>query len=285
MKKVSLFLAAIAIVCTFSACQKEGVYHPGKKIIKIYEQPGGQSKELTEKWTWDGKNLSKISNGTNSYYRKFTYEKDRIKKITWHDGESFVFSYDGNFIKKMEYLGAAGELFSRYNFKYTKDKITTLTIEDYDDDAKNKKDKAATLRLFLPIQTVEYIVNRAQSASSTKGETHITTIEYQWDGDNVKQETLTRIEENYSFTRETTYTYDKKKNPFYNFFEQSVTSKNNTMSSETFVTEISGTTTTSGTYTYEYDITYDGNWPTEILEMYRSGSYTKRYTTYYVYED
>jgi hypothetical protein len=287
MKKSLLILAAIAIVCAFSACDKEGVYHPKKKIVKIYEQQGGQSKELTERWTWDGRNLSKISNGTDSYYRKFTYDKNRIKKITWSDGEFFVFSFDGNFIKKVEYHGAAGELYATYNFTHTKKKVTTLTIEEYDYDitAKNKKDMAATLRLFLPEQTAEDIVTKKRPASLAKGETTTTIYEYEWDGDNIQTMTVSEISENYSYTREVTYTYDKKTNPYYNFFESYATSKNNVTLAEGVYVETNTGNTVSYTYTYEYDITYDGNWPTEILSMYRNGSYTSLYTTYYVYED
>jgi hypothetical protein len=288
MKKTLLFLAAIAIVCVFSSCEKEGVYHPKKKISKVYGQPGGSPKELIEKWTWEGKNLVKIANATNTFYRTFKYEKDRISKITWNDGEYLSFIFDGKYIKKVEYHAAAGELYETYSFKHTKDKITTITREMYEGDYLSKKDVAATLRLFLPVQTVEPVLNKKRPALAK--EPYMITIELQWDGDNVKTSTEVLYDRrSYRCTQEVTYKYDKNINPYYYFVENFSSSKNNVISEEGLVTETESymgeTYTDSDTYTYEYDIIYDGKWPTEILEMYRNGSSTSRYTTYYTYED
>ncbi len=36
---------------------------------------------------------------------------------------------------------------------------------------------------------------------------------------------------------------------------------------------------------YEYSYSYGGNFPKEVTEVYREGSYTSTYITYYEYED
>jgi hypothetical protein len=298
MKKTLLILAAIAIACSFSACEKEGVYHPQKKISKIYLQGDG-AKQLYEKWTWEGKNLVKISNATDQYYRKFTYEKDRIKKILWQDASYLSFTYDGKLIKRVDAYDEDGALYVSFNFKHTKNKITSVTFEEdgYYYKKSSRNDLASTLRLFLPLpeQAVEQMTKRYERpASLTKGEGAVViTYEYVWDGNNIKTMTESQVSDGYRASSEITYQYDKNKNPFYYCFDFSdyeweplfATSQNNITLAEAVVQASYEGDSYSGTYSIEYDITYDGKWPVEVLTMIRDGGSTSRYTTYYTYEN
>ncbi|MDR1346448.1 MAG: hypothetical protein LBK03_07075 [Bacteroidales bacterium] len=292
MKKTLFLLAAIAIACSFSACEKEGVYHPKKKISKIYLQGDG-AKQLYEKWTWEGKNLIKISDATDQYYRKFTYEKDRIKKILWNDASYISFSYDGKFIKRVDYYDEDGALEETYNFTHTKSKITSVTVEYNDGKKSSRPDLASTLRLFLPLpeQAVEQMTKRQERpASSAKGG-FATTYEYVWDGDNIKTVTLSQVGNEYYYSEEYTFQYDKNRNPFYYCFDPEeagptfATSKNNVILTEAVYSASYEGNSYSGTGTVEFDIVYDGKWPVEVLTMIREGGSTERYTTYYTYED
>ena len=285
MKRTIIILAVIAIACTCSSCQKEreGVYHPKKKIVEIYEQsdPYGYAyngiKRLTEKWTWNGKNLSKITSADESVYCLFKYEKNRISKIEGNDGfygayspYTLSFTYEGDFIKKIECHDKRG-LYAVFDFKHTQNKITTMTITINDN--LSFKNTVAAFRLFLPVQTVKSILNEEQSASLSKGETRTSVFEFEWDGDNIKTETLSYEREHYSSTSKTTYQYDDKINPFYNSTRGFVHSKNNVISAKTDMRTI------------EYKITYDGQFPVEISEnlIIENNSYPIN-IYYYVYK-
>ena len=295
MKRYIIILAAIAIACACSSCQKEkereGVYHPKKKISKIYEERHG-AKRLVEEWTWNGKNLSKITNADKTTSHTFKYEKNRISKIEctdvfyvisspYYHSYTLSFIYEGDFIKKIECHEEGGRLSATYNFKHTQDKITTLTIEDYIDFGDDyNKNAVAALRPFLPIQMVKSMLNRKRPTSLSKGETYISTYEFEWEGDNIKTETFT----NNTWTEKTTYKYDDKINPYYNFFENFAHSKNNATYAE--MSYFGGIDTTY--YISTYDITYDGKFPVKIVEARKERDsyydYVNYTTTYYVYK-
>lgn len=283
MSKIATILIAIVVVFAFSSCEKDGVYHPKKKISRIYEQPSGEPKDLSEKWVWDGKNLSKILNRNETVYRTFKYEKNRISKITWSDNEYFTFTFDGKHLKRVEYHGATDVLFTTWNFKYTKNKITTMTREEYDNKKSYTKDITAALNLFLPVPTIQSMLEEEYPTSAKSSETAITYYDYEWDGDNIKKATVRYP--NYDETVEITYKYDKNNNPYYHFFENTVTSKNNIISSEGVGKYSYNGQTFPYSYTNDYEITYEGKWPKEVLRVYRRPNYNPtRHTTYYEYE-
>ncbi|MDR2835616.1 MAG: hypothetical protein LBV69_05380 [Bacteroidales bacterium] len=279
MKKLFILLFIATFVVAVSSCKKEGVYQPKQKISKIFNQSQGSSKNLNQRWTWDGKNLAKIQDGDGNLVATFSYDGKKLTKITGSDGETMTFTYDGKKITKVEgkYNGI---LFSTYDIKHNKSKISSITMTEYFIDANYK----STLTTIVFPQFASLIENRAKAGNIAKASSSYSiTIDFTWDGDNISKEKYTEIEDGETDETEYTYKYDKKKNPLYNFFggvevNASCLSENNIISSEGIGAGYNTST--------EFSIIYDGKYPIEIMQTqtYSDGDYTGHYTYTIFYE-
>jgi hypothetical protein len=253
---------------------------------------------LLEKWTWEDKNLSKITAGDNSYYWNFQYnDKDQIEKITHSDGDYYTFSYDNKSIKEITFYTSGNVVVEKYEFEHTKKKITkvTNTFYGYKSLSITNQNKTTALGCFLP----EIVVNSLFSEHKNhipiiKSMKFIDVYEYTWDGDNIKKTVYKggAFDEYDAYTLECTYKYDKKNNPFYyalipNDITMSPTytdiytwnilhSKNNVINEEGFDSE-------SMSFERKYDIQYDKKFPIEIKRTTEYTGIDSLYTGTYFY--
>jgi hypothetical protein len=282
--KATILPLSLSLILGITSCKKDGVYHPKKKISKIFSQSGG-SKTLSSTWTWDKNKLSKIDYG-NGFYRKFEYENKRMSKILDSDGDYQKFIYDGSKISKVEsYVN--NTLSSSYKFEHKGNKISKVTVEEYYNyepyDSKSIAGKMNILQFILPIEPEDIVALNAQEKNRKATETDTYTYTIKWKGDNIEEMVYESITDDKVYTVTHKFTYDKKNNPFCGFFTYGEVdpvgnSKNN-------VTKTSSTTSTNDFWDYEFSYTYDKNYPKERTSVYRSGSYTYTYVTFYEYED
>ena len=107
MKKLVYGVLAIAAIGMFAACQKDGKYNPKEKIANVYEEgmsiwsytPDGEQwvsdtsitpKYLSERWTWDGNELSQITFIEQSYV--YDWENDTYTEQTYEDVVKFTYA-------------------------------------------------------------------------------------------------------------------------------------------------------------------------------------------------
>lgn len=278
-----MFIACIAML--FSACHKDGVYNPSKKISKIYYSENGY-KNLGEVWSWNKNNtLDKIdyySDGRIAYTHNFSYEKKRLIRMNnYASNESVEYKYDNKGLKEANYY-RGGTLIDTYTFTHQNGKITkiieTWLGNNYYDKGNDRFDMNP-LQFILP----DEIATSAFEASKKikKNSKGTSTYEYAltWEKNNITKMVYTSYEGGYTYSYEAQY--DKKKNPFYGaylniYFEENVPyqSKNN-------ITQIAYTETYEGqTYRYEYtyEYNYDGQWPVSKRQVNTEGdSYLTEY--------
>ena len=127
------FLLISAVLFSFTSCHKDGVYTPKKKISRIYSQISGQTKMLTEQWTWKENLLSKIDyyyNGTYSHTNRYQYDGKQLTKVLI-DGGEIRFTYDGSKLEKME-MWFSGSLFWKAKVTHEGNKIVEIEFTEYD---------------------------------------------------------------------------------------------------------------------------------------------------------
>lgn len=306
MKKVSLFTMALAVACIFAACTKDGVYNPKEKISEVYISEssaytyGGTTtsnstpKYMSEKWTWNGKQLTSISyyntDGAIESTTTFSYDGKQLSEIKLGNNVSKL-TYDGSKLSKIESFNG-NELLSTATVTHDGKKIVKIEFENYDSDKACKDAKAmafkqTVMKFIMPV----YTENTAEMLNtiSTKG-TDKYTMEFEWSGKNISKVTMKDAEGSNTIT----YSYDEMKNPYKGFFyfienPAEYGSQNNVVS-ETFSYVEDGQTEN---YTYNYTYEYDGKWPE--TKTYTHGysesvlgnevSYTSTRVTYFEYDD
>ena len=320
---MTLFAVAIAGICLFTACKKDGNFNPKEKISAIYRSGestssyGGETqtyttpKHLTEKWIWDGNKLASIENydyeidGNNNvtseldYIIDFEYDGKQLSKITQRGNSNYYveFLYDGKKIDKVNgyYRNTLEESFS---FEYDGKKISKIILKYFDDVDYAKADmrkinfmKELVLRTVMPDVDAAKKVESIMSRSASKGEENYSTYTYTltWNGNNISS---LSTEEGTM-----TMTYDNKNNPIKGFLGAIVSVTDATDSGIDFCNEnnivsLTSSSTFEGenfTNTENYTYTYDGKWPVTCTstESYTDEGYTTSYTrsTYYEYAD
>lgn len=305
MKSLFIVAATILLALAFTSCKKDGQYAPKEKISKVYVSTSNSpEKHLECVWTWDDKKLSKIDYlygfGDVFWTETFKYDsKNRIERVEDLKFNEYVqYTYDGNKLKGMEYY-CDGELWQTTTFTYDGNKIS---------------------RMDLVINNGITIANKARFSLIPKefknkispkndGSGYEVSIELTWDGDNVSYMKMTSTNSgeyhgehySYEYLQECNYTYDNKLNPMKGLWNMGnmtdeecmmfsgVFSKNNVTSitckeTESY-TENGQTETDTYTFVRNYNIAYDGKFPTEIMltsQNEESSPYT--HTTYYEYE-
>lgn len=298
MKKYGLStIVCVVFALIFTACDKEGVYNPKQKISKIYAQyyydleEITPPKELAETWIWDKNLLVKIVyEAEDQSYDIFEYDGKQISKIkNYYDGEQegyLTFTYEKSTLKKIEYFYESTLCLSA-EITHDGKKISKVKMTEYYDDIEEEvgeeeyavknlthKDKAFNLiHLFIPGQKKHFLYKNLH-----KSETYNYTITYVYDGDNIISEKWI-YEDATDFT---TYTYDDKLSPYYNFInyaESLATSKNNILTMKQQFSYEGESDEFTGTFTYEYD----GKWPVKSTGEYKSeGEHV--FTDVYYYE-
>lgn len=289
MKKILLFLIAVAMVMTFGSCHKEGKYSPSKKISKIYKESGYpgyfSGRYLSESWNWNKNQLQSIfhynNDGSISYTDDFTYKNGRISRVDRRYSWAYnymEFTYDGGKLSRMtEYYN--GQLAGESSFTYKNGKISTMNETYYmHKDKTMPMVKSTFLSLIIPELSDRIVENLYRLSNKSKGN-NTYTYSFEWNGDNISM-----IKYSYGYEwEEVKFTYDNKKNPFYGFLSNDSNSENfakycskNNITRETW-TEYDEGEMEIDTDTYTY--TYNGNWPTS-----RRWQYGDEYgTTYYEY--
>ncbi len=304
MKKISLFAMVLAVACLFAACTKEGVYTPKEKISKVYESSsttisGGDysstdntPKHMTESWVWDGKLISSITEYDNDGgiegLTTFTYDGKQLTEIKQGTYVSKL-TYDGSKLQKIESYDG-DELTSTTTVTHDGKKIVKLEIEGSDNGEKDAKAFAfmqTLMKVVMPVYTEN--TTKVLSTVATKGSSKY-TIDLEWDGKNVSKVTMVYGDE----TATLTYTYDEMNNPYQGFIyaisdPAEFGSKNNVVS-ETVTAVYDGEPTS---YTSNYTYEYDGKWPTTKTNTTTTSqtilgttyTYSSSEVTYFEYAD
>lgn len=270
---VIAFVALFAFAST--SCHKDGVFNPKKKISRVFYQDNGGSKTLAATYVWNKNKLDKIDYGDGdiAYY---TYDGKKVSKIS--NGARVVnFTYDGAKLSKVE-ISYEGQLEESIAVTHDGNKITKLVMTGYYSDYKDAKDIVRTdlsLRGILPATTCDNLVEKQiQAKESGRKGTYTYTLEFKYDGWNIIEERW--VEDNDVYA----YTYDKGNNPFFGLFGgedyvQYLESKNN-------IEKVSNTY--DGEYSESFfQYSYDGKWPTEKRRIYSDN--TLGYTYFYEYEN
>ena len=287
MKKVILALAVLAFVGTFTSCQEDndGVYKPGKKIATITTTYGDNTERTdVETWSWNGKVLEAV------YYvyedgdkdtALYTYDGKQLQKVSSPSGKDYyTVTYDGKKASKIEaYSGT--ELQMSAELVYDGKKLSSVTMsypqnEPSDDDWKSIRRSYTykALCCVLPTNAVETILSQ-RAKMQNKGAKGMTTMTatLTWDGKNLKSMAIPYKYDSYTMNMSYTYTYDDKTNPFHDFLGTAIgmdfagyCSANNvlTATDAMSIAEMPGFDQTSTeNYTYEYD----GKYPTKVTRV------------------
>lgn len=268
---VIAFVALFAFAST--SCHKDGVFNPKKKISRVFTQYNGGSKNLAATYVWNKNKLEKIDYGDGdiAYY---TYDGKKVSKIS--NGARVVnFTYDGAKLSKVE-ISYEGQLEESIAVTHDGNKITKLVMTGYYSDYKDAKDIVRTglsLNGILPATTCDNLVEKQiQAKESGRKGTYTYTLEFKYDGWNIIEERW--VEDNDVYA----YTYDKGNNPFFGLFGgedyvQYLESKNN-------IEKVSNTY--DGEYSESsFQYSYDGKWPTEKRRF--DSDNTLDYTYFYEY--
>lgn len=269
MKKIFSILLIACVAMLFSACQKEGVYNPSKKISKIYYTNSEGVKNLSQVWTWNKNNtLEKIdfySSGTLAYTYNFTYEKKRLVRMNnYANNRSIEYKYEKNMLTEANtYSG--GTLVDTYTFTHKNGKIVKIT-DTYLNNKGSFENEINPLQFLLSEELCQALDKTQKNMGNNNGKSTIVwNYELTWEKNNPTKMVVTREGSSANSTYE--LSYDKKNNPYYNaflnfYFEDNTysgnLSKNNIVRIEYREIDSDGDQDT-GVERYEY--TYDGNYP------------------------
>ena len=235
MKKITILVFA-CVALLFSACQKEGVFNPKKKISKIYTSSSHtvdgntttSNRTLSEEWTWNKNNtLAKIEHHFGLYEctETYTYDKKRVVRIdgTTTDinfGHSYTyrieFKYNGKELSEAAYYDGdelqTKLVFTHQNGKISKIELVEIGMEDWEKHINS-------LHTLLPehlYSGLEKMYKKRMSKSNTKDVSSI-IWELTWDKDNISKSILTArwVEGDEKDIAE--YKYDNFNNPFYGY--------------------------------------------------------------------
>ena len=273
-----LILLALFLTCV--SCNKEtadGIYKPDKQIAKIYSEMAmggfGGMPTGSEIWIWENNRLEKIVYsdllwgdfpldnpmqddiyGSSSI--NFYYNGDKLSEII--NGNTVLsISYKGNKFDKIT-MNNAEHLLGTFTFKHSNGKITEIYYETNHSkaDKTSNKNMSKMLEFLLPAHTSKMLSKEIELTENTSSKADYKLLmKLSWNGDNVKKATIIETEDGEKDKEVQSYSYDKNKNPFANFFggefDALYASANNITSIKTrYSGEIE---TDTETITYEYD--------------------------------
>jgi len=298
MKKLAVFLSTILVIAvvsiSFTSCVEPeepeepiipevpedsgaGIYKPGKKISKVYEQDEFDVEYLLEEWTWQENKLVSIDyydegefDGRDDYY----YDGDRLYMIGSNNSHYAMLTYHNKQYDKIKYYDINDVLVVEITFEYSGNKVSKIIFQKFVDDKKvtSMINRGLMGKLF-PEEVAKMVT---QNVKNKLAGTYIFT--YTYNGDNIAS-----ITANYGSV--ITYSdFDNYNSPWYNAhpfsachetIDTEIYSKNNPgkviMTVDTYVANL--------TFTY----TYDGNYPVTIHMNALYGEIQHSSTTRIVY--
>lgn len=294
-----LFFACFAMLLV--SCHKDGVYNPKKKISRIFETETthyyyndwedsdyNSGRQLREVWTWGKKTLDRIDyyyDNKLSYTQYFSYDKNRLVRMS-SDDMYYTYKYDGKFLQQVD-VYSDNVLVESFKITHQKGKWSKIEFTLYDDVymKSGKGDRIMPLRFVLSDEICKSIKESEKKHYAKHGGkgTWSTTYTLTWEKKNVS-----RMVENDSDgdTYTYTYKYDKKKNPYYGGFIEMEEFVDMLLSENNVIQE--DEQSEDGYYSYSYDYTYDGNWPSSrrssYSRTYEWGSYSSSTLVEYEYQ-
>lgn len=279
MKKTTLLLAIALFAVTFTSCQKTKPYNPKEKISKIYVDLG-LGKNLSEAWTWEGKQLKSVDyynvKGTLDGTIVFTYnKKNQVQKVDNADANVYTeYFYDNHDRLYLARCVKDGDVAITYSFEYDDDYELSEMVIDVDVTelfAPSSKSLVEPLRYVLPELT--FVATNDVLNNAERGGIRC-ELDFEWIGKNISE-----IELDYgAFSGTYYFEYDDKLNPFRNFYDlapedidfegKNNLNKNNIVS----ITEVKDNIFGDSKTEYIY-YTYDGKFPVtksygDVIEYY-----------------
>ena len=234
-RRVVVVLLTALLTMLTSACQKDGVYKPEKKLSKIHLETDYWQRDMT--WNWDGNLLKSIKVNYSDVYSgvfEFEYQGQRVKTITCTDNsvynpaKYYHFHYNGRHLSCIEGVqDTNNEDFpqrpcAKYTFTHNdRDQITEIQVERYGEKKSANDPLAEILPMILPgfsLADAERIYQaQNETPSSKEFDKRVITLTYE--NDNVKEY---RVEEK-SDTFVYQFQYTDYSNPMYRFFSGNYT--------------------------------------------------------------
>jgi len=206
------------------------------------------------------------------------------------DGWYWRVFYKDNLYDKAEYYDSRGSVQMSAKFTYDKKKVSRIDLTIFDDGWKSKMSNGGFMSNLFSQELFQEI-DKISSKSKSRASSTSFRISFTYDKNNIKERTIEYNELGYSW--KCTYKfekYDNKSNPLYSFYTKFddfgafVGSKNNPLEVIVEFSEVEDGDSYFERSTITYDYTYDGKFPTEVLQIAREDGYTWRYTTYYEYQ-
>lgn len=287
MKKTFLLsLVAIFFLATFSSCfkQADDIYKPKCKIINVwYDEMTGTADEI---YTYEDKELSKITYSDGSYLLITHNKNGTISEIIAYDengvatGQSVTMTYDKTLIATISYF-EDGTKIQKAEFTHVDKKISNIKVYIDNSASKSKLSKSKLYRLCFgdPDQ-----FGKLFDFIGVKGLDLYIEYSLTYTGDN-----LTTVQGEYDYygfqvSMTQTMEYDDMKNPYFglNFYLQSFFgyTKNNPTKvtiNTVYSGEFKGTDTEECNYTYQFN-KYD--FPTSITLEDENGNIENTFLEY-----
>ena len=286
----------------FTACEKEGIYNPDKKIAKTtiavkaiisghsIDEPAVD--EMT--YTWEGDQLDNITycdyDGNPSWSAKYIYDnKNRIIAIeNSKNHEKAVFIYDGNKLSEMNFYSGNDKVVY-VNVEHDGKRISKLSYHI------NNNEKALQLKLspwkfFMDDVAALALDKNIQQVTNdqTKGEV-IVIADFVWKGDNVEKMHLSSPTSPTDPNKQVDilFEYDTHINPLLHAYSiympipmrdesHVIHSVNNIIKYQ----EVTSSQSSSIDFTY----TYDGDYPLTRTYSIHDGDDIETYTRAYIYQ-
>lgn len=231
---VVVLLTALFTMLT-SACQKDGVYKPEKKLSKIHLETDYWQRDMI--WNWDGNLLNSIKVNYSDDYSdvfEFEYQGQRVKTIICSDISGYKpvkyyhFHYNGRHLSCIEGVqDTNNEEFpqrpcAKYTFTHNdRDQITEIQVELYGENKSADDPLTEILSMVLPglsLTDAERIY-QTQTEMPAPKEFYKRVITLAYEGDNVKEYRIDDDNKEYVYL----FQYTDYPNPMYRFFSGNYT--------------------------------------------------------------
>ncbi|MDR1973411.1 MAG: hypothetical protein LBQ31_01925 [Bacteroidales bacterium] len=310
MKK-TIILSAITffVLIGITSCTKEGVFNPEKKLSKTcYQSDNMDEKKIAEVYTWSGKLLTDIRDRDGYIIQEYEYNnKKQLVKIRFSSDEYIEFSYKNSKLKSAT-VNFYGKVFAKVDYVHSENKITEATVyvpqNEFNGAPKQDKMTKAFLSLGFSEKMTKKLLSQLanvslQKTSSSKDDfIRYIIISFEWDEKNISKQIFKYADEikgklswenAEGFRLETSYSYDKKQNPYYGFFgfigdaylfEVRTLSYNNiTSQKETYFNY----DVIDDEYIYNYNYEYEDDFPVKRTHTYFYDNVTSQFHLFYEY--
>lgn len=326
MKINALFLGVALVTLLFASCgEKEGIYNPERKIIKVettttsirevrdnptdeWEFYDSNSHVNSEVWTWNGDKLINIRYSTDALalsseeVLEFEYDGNRIQRIVVLNREQrFEVGYDGRKVETIIMYNNDMEV-AKAIFSHKRGKVSS--IEEQTLDYLCAKDKELFNRITGVVMdsdpmsiSVDNIERSPKNIQSDNFIWYSEWLDFEWDGDNIGTSIYyTESRDKKYATYE--YAYDNASNPYAGMTYGGLVGD---FGEQTFLLNANNVTRKKTTYTsgetgvQDFIYTYDNNWPISKTNVNVDSYYlpsinkynqvTKTTVTRYTYQD